>query len=414
LLGLPELRTFWWVIVCTGALLLGCAGTVEHVRYNPDTLLYEGTTLEDTSRAGRQGAWFAMRMPDTHELAEDISVAARLAQFVNSGRLLLEEIRVVPSTSVFRQYEAGQAYFQGVRALENQNYDHARNQFYRAIFLDPQLRYLSDVTYLLAQAESGRESKSAAITEFANFQNYSEGIYPESFYLGYEDTTSLLRQRRQMDFSEMSTGIPRHHFGKQYSGPAIAPRYYPGHLKHEIYGSGFTPYLGAGLDQDGQPYTSVTLHYYSRYGFELSLGRKFLSGDSDWYTEAAYQIFRSWDNKIGVTVDYQLELQARNHRQNPDLTFQQHSVSLQSGYFPTPRFGIYAGIKYYLYNEQSVYEYADAGDIVELWNRNNYFIGGTFFILDHVGLTSQWSRNNQFQFGVYFYGSSYFPRWLQF
>ena len=77
--GLPELRTFWWVIVWTGALLLGCAGTVEHVRYNPDTLLYEGTTLEDTSRADRQDAWFAMRMPDTHELAEDISVAARTA-----------------------------------------------------------------------------------------------------------------------------------------------------------------------------------------------------------------------------------------------------------------------------------------------------------------------------------------------
>lgn len=386
---------------------------MEHIRYNPNKVLYEGTTLEDSTKADKQDAWFAMRMPDTHELVENITVAARIAQYVNSGRLMLEEVRVEPTTSVFRQYEAGQAYFQGVQALENQKFTQARNHLYRAIFLDPQLRYLSDVTYILAQAEKGREGKSAAITEFANFRNYAGEIYPESFYLGHKDTTRLLRQRRQMDFSDINTRIPENHFTQLYNGPAIAPRYYPGHLKHPIYGSGFTPYVGAGLDEDGQPYTNITLHYYSKYGFELSVGRKFLSDDSDWYTEAAYQIFRSWDNKLGITIDYQLELQARNYQQNPELDFQQHSVSLQSGYFPTPRFGIYAGIKYYLYNELLPYEYVDTGNIIELWNRNNYFVGGTVFVLDYIGLSAQWSRNNQFQFGVYFYGSSYFPRWLQ-
>jgi len=364
--------------------MFGCASTIQHVRFNPEYERYEGTTRVDT--AGQfLPTWVVLRHPITSAVLRETNTSDSLLAVLQAGQFTREELQApVTHSSVFQQYAAGVAYFNGIRAFRASQFVEAEQAFRTALQQDPGLRDDSDVYYQLARTYQAHQYQDRAQAAMDTFRTWAAQSLPPSFYFDDPPPAAVYRRQLHTPMDSLTTALPATHFASGRTTPRLYPRTYPGFLR----GPYRHPWLNIDIAVGSTPRQTLRWHLEGqlrvRPAMELVVGQFFESGPSTIYSGVRYQAYRSPSNRVGVMPSLFIIRQV--------LTF--------SDEVEIPMFQLNPNIEDSAVEGMTTYT---------IWNRPAWYGGATVFLFDDVGLTLRYMQFQGFRVGVYLHGLQLFP-----
>jgi tetratricopeptide (TPR) repeat protein len=377
--------------------------TIKHIHYNRSIAGYVATQASESSDAAESEGWFVLRDRQTKaKLRDSASAYQAVADFNKGSSGDIDEFKITHTVSIYREYWAGRAYFKGVQALKSGKYSKAEEHFYRALELDPLLKYFSDIYYLRAMGAHQMEDLPRAQALFDTFVDFSESVLPPSFYLAA--TGSAPTVGYMMDIGHKQVKLSARHVSNHTKGPALCPRLYRGFLSLPSDRPNLNMLLGTGYNSDEGFIFALSTALTLTNGLEPFVGIEQSSKRFDKTLGLRYQIYRRWDNRLGVVGSFSASSVTKDIPPGGDLSFWQYETGLTVGFFCHPRIGLFSGFSYYLWNESRKYESIQDGVIYTAWSENNIFAGVGLFITDHVALMGVIDHTSMFRAGIYVSG----------
>lgn len=367
---------------------------IKNIRRNEAKHAYEFNVNSDTTKMIAKKTWTVLRHPVSKEIITDPIEADKIIEAYNSQQadLSLTDLYLLPKAFNYGKYNSGVQYFIGIQCLKKQQYDSALGHFAYALKLDRQLRYFSDINYLMAVCNYGIGDTNKARSQYDEFIKYSESIIPVSFC--NDKTTNILNIGQLRDQGVESSSLYSGHFTDSLKGPVLKHYPYYGFLSDKpLFIIGTT--WGLYGERNGLlGFVAITLKDYNSY-FEFN---------KDYFSiNFNYQLFRSWDNRLGAVAGVTY-LNTHFIDGTHDIYSQNYALGIQTGYFLLPRLCVFTGGKYYYWNEN--HKHSAYG--CKIWNENNAFIGVGVFVWESLALVGKYSRNNEMQVGISLFGMELF------
>jgi hypothetical protein len=380
-------------------LLISCANTIYHLRYNSDIRAYQAGFARDSLSIQN---WHTLRDPQTQKKITEPDTARRLAEQYNekNNNNLFHE----PKSSMFSQYQAGKYYFEAIDNLKKEAWRPALDKFQESLLYDRDLMFTSDIFYLIALCSDKLQDDATRQSSLNKFKTLSEAVYPYSFYLPVEDSDSVYAEL----LNDTTHFFADNHFSKNFSAPALKNRLFPGFLPYLYQGAALDIRLGAlyHFSTDFYPMIELNLGVFRDWVF--SGGYAVNPNSVHRYLGFAYQLYRKKDNRIGTVIAvYNSNISSKDYI-STDFTYNQYSAVLETGCFLHPRLGIFAGCAYY-YKDQEINDAElNTNIFYHPWLKNNLYAGTTFYFTEFIGITLLTGRQQLLKFGVRFGGGHLF------
>jgi hypothetical protein len=372
-------------------LLTNCTNTIYHLRYNPHIRGYQAGFARDSLSIQ---TWYTLRNPQTQVKITDQDTAKMLAAQYNEKND--ERLFFSPASSMFTQYKAACLYFDGINALRRAAYQNAEQCFQKALEINQDLIYNSDIHYLRALCFNKQQKDSASDAAFNTFKILSEAIYPYSFYLPVDipDTVyAALIHDSRLVFS-------KNHFSHDYKEPALKNRSFPGFLPYLYQSAAFSLRLGGLYRMPTDFYPMIALHMDLIENLEFILGYTASETASRRYLGIAYQIMRARSNRYGTVVSIFNSNVSSKDFVTTDFDYNQYAAVLEAGYFIHPRLGLFiGGALHYQDTEDKDADLAGEKEY-HLWSKNNFYGGATYYFTEYLGATLLTGSQQVIKFGI--------------
>ena len=253
----------------------------------------------------------------------------------------------------------------------------------------------SDVDYLMAVCAHNIGDTARAVMCFENFINYSESIIPGSFC--YKNIKNAKDIKGLSENGYAKDSLYSGHFTEFCKGPVLKHYPYCGFL-YKLEDKPIMD-IALGMGYDG---TKINMFYSLGMTFKYGFKPYIITQLDGWGGGIKYQIYRRWDNRLGVLTDLQYRNLTLDIGDFENIKFRNYSLELQTGYYLLPHLCFFLGGKYYYLNEKNKYFSNTSGYYI--WNENDYYSGASFFLFEHLALVGKYSRNKKAQVGLYLFG----------
>jgi tetratricopeptide (TPR) repeat protein len=398
------------LLVLTSIGLISCASRIHHIRYNPAKQAFEATCAPDTMAMLAPDQWFTMREPKTKKKVTARPPAEVLVTWYNYAADEKEKayFRIRPTTSIHKQYKAGQLYFRGTVEIMRQEYQAALDHIKQALFQDRQLIYFSDISYLQALCYFQLQDPERAGQYYTLFSEYAELLCPAYFYLPVPD--SLNTVLLVSDSTYQQGYLDTSHYARYYSGPRLPLRYFPGFIpavgepvRYNVKGSllrtetghlnidlflqatfpgRVRPFIGINLDQDNT----------------LAMG-----GLDYWFHGSSGHRFGVHGTLRTGLVTHFLD----NGEEAGNLQYWQTAAGVRAGYFIVPRWGTYLNLIFNKWNKQHQLTIIKNYTKYRVYQPHEIYLGTVIYIMDSGGINIRYDLEHELRLGFYLLGSDF-------
>ena len=311
-------------------------------------------------------------------------------------------------------YKIASLYSESVNAINNGNYEEAREKTDKLMSLYPDALYYSDCSFLDAAAFQNSGKTVDAKEKYREFLTYSAGKYSERFrgHRNSDTNDSLWMQQRNYakDFIAgepvnankkfLKPFTPKHYYSSFHPGYGINPEDYQKNTKDIIM-------FGFGMDMADK--ISFGVQYYRQLNKFFDINPRYLTSGA--INEAGLavpvKLFKSEDNSFALKISPFLsysrikELSIEGTTIETDDNMFDYGIRASAGYYFAPKISLGASYIYHRYNENDKY-LLNSRD-AEIWYFNEYDISLYYDLFKGFSLKSG-IKAGDFVAGIYWSG----------
>jgi hypothetical protein len=384
--------------------LSGCATfNPGLIRYNQDKGLYE---------YGEGG--ILLRNSDNELISESNYESFMQELEMNDNEYQNSKIIENANSIKAIDHKIASLYSESVNAINNGEYEEAREKTDKLLSLYPDALFFSDCSFLDAAAFQNSENTLAAKEKYQEFLIYSAGKYSERFrgHRNSDTNDSLWIQQRNYakDFIAgepvkandkfLKPLTPKHYYSSFHPGYGINPEDYAENTKDIIM-------FVFGMDMADK--IAFGVQYYRQLNKFLDINPRYLTSGA--INEAGLalpiKLFKSEDNSFALKISPFLsysrikELSIDGTTLETDDNMFDFGLKASAGYYFAPKISLGASYIYHRYNESDKFPIKNQN--VEIWYFNEYDISLYYDLFKGFSLKSG-IKAGDFVAGIYWSG----------